>query len=241
MGGTIIITNPHVNGKRRIMPAIRMTSQVSAAQLAAYRNRDDFHYGKRAEFGPPESMRRGPRLQANSAKFEGVPMSKPVPQEAAIASWLAAQKEAMLALLADLVNIDSGSYDRAGVEAVGERLVRFLEESGLVIEREPHETFAPAIHVKLDEKRANEADSPMGHRDTSSQRRGGAAAFRNGERPSLWPCRRHEGGSHKRLRLAALQALRRPARARVSSRRTRRSVRCSRAVIERVARMLAES
>jgi glutamate carboxypeptidase len=94
-------------------------------------------------------------------------MSNPVPQEAVIASWLAGQKEAMLALLADLVNIDSGSYDRAGVEAVGERLVRFLEESGLVIEREPHETFAPAIHVKLDEKRANEKPIVlMGHRDT---------------------------------------------------------------------------
>ena len=94
-------------------------------------------------------------------------MSKPMPQEAAIAGWLAAQKEAMLALLADLVNIDSGSYDRAGVEAVGERLVRFYEENGLVIEREPHETFAPAIHVKLDDKRANEKPIVlMGHRDT---------------------------------------------------------------------------
>ena len=90
-----------------------------------------------------------------------------MPQEAAIAAWLAAQKEAMLALLADLVNIDSGSYDRAGVEAVGERLVRFYEENGLVIEREPHETFAPAIHVKLDDKRANEKPIVlMGHRDT---------------------------------------------------------------------------
>jgi glutamate carboxypeptidase len=94
-------------------------------------------------------------------------MTKPAPQEAAITSWLASQKEAMLALLADLVNIDSGSYDRVGVEAVGERLARFLEENDLVIEREPHEAFAPAIHVKLDDTRANERPIVlMGHRDT---------------------------------------------------------------------------
>ena len=94
-------------------------------------------------------------------------MTKPAPHETAITSWLASQKEPMLALLGDLVSIDSGSYDRAGVEAVGERLVRFLSEQGLVTEREPHETFAPAIHVKLDETRANEKPIVlMGHRDT---------------------------------------------------------------------------
>jgi glutamate carboxypeptidase len=95
-------------------------------------------------------------------------MTKPASQEAAaITAWLASQKEAMLALLGDLVNIDSGSYDRAGVEAVGERLVRFLEGEGLIIEREPHATFAPAIHVKLDDQRANEKPIVlMGHRDT---------------------------------------------------------------------------
>ena len=94
-------------------------------------------------------------------------MTKPAPQEAAITNWLATQKDAMLALLRDLVNTDSGSYDRAGVEAVGERLIRFFTEEGLVVEREPHETFAPAIHVKLDETRANEKPIVlMGHRDT---------------------------------------------------------------------------
>jgi glutamate carboxypeptidase len=94
-------------------------------------------------------------------------MPKPVPQEAAITEWLASQKETMLDLLRDLVNIDSGSYDHAGVEAVGERLARFYEEMGLIVEREPHETFAPAIHVKLDDTRVNEKPIVlMGHRDT---------------------------------------------------------------------------
>jgi glutamate carboxypeptidase len=94
-------------------------------------------------------------------------MTKPAPHEAAITQWLASQKEAMLALLRDLVDIDSGSYDRTGVEAVGERLIRFYAEQGLIAEREPHETFAPAIHVKLDDTRANEKPIIlMGHRDT---------------------------------------------------------------------------
>jgi glutamate carboxypeptidase len=94
-------------------------------------------------------------------------MTKPATHEAAITQWLASQKEAMLALLRDLVDIDSGSYDRAGVEAVGERLIRFYTEQGLIAEREPHEAFAPAIHVKLDDTRANEKPIIlMGHRDT---------------------------------------------------------------------------
>ena len=38
----------------------------------------------------------------------------------------------MLELLGELVNIDSGSYDKAGVEAVGQRLIRFFEEQGLL-------------------------------------------------------------------------------------------------------------
>ena len=36
----------------------------------------------------------------------------------AITHWLGEQQEAMVQLLADLVNIDSGSYDKAGVDAV---------------------------------------------------------------------------------------------------------------------------
>ena len=94
-------------------------------------------------------------------------MAKLTPQEAQISDWLAAQKEAMLGLLAELVNTDSGSYDKAGVEAVGERLIRFFEENGLPVAVEPHETFAPAIHVRLDDTRANERPIVlMGHRDT---------------------------------------------------------------------------
>ncbi len=37
--------------------------------------------------------------------------------ERAITHWLASQGDAMLDLIATLVNIDSGSFDKAGVDA----------------------------------------------------------------------------------------------------------------------------
>ncbi len=94
-------------------------------------------------------------------------MSGLAAQEAQIAEWLGTQKEAMLALLAELVNIDSGSYDKAGVDAVGRRLVAFFQENGLVTATEPNETYGEAIHVRLDDARPNERPIVlMGHRDT---------------------------------------------------------------------------
>jgi glutamate carboxypeptidase len=94
-------------------------------------------------------------------------MSARTPQEVQIAAWLGTQKEAMLALLADLVSIDSGSYDKAGVDAAGRRLVAFYEENGLVTSTEPDETYGDAIHVRLDDTLSNERPIVlMGHRDT---------------------------------------------------------------------------
>jgi glutamate carboxypeptidase len=94
-------------------------------------------------------------------------MTKLAPQEAQIVDWLAAQKEAMLALLREVVNIDSGSYDKAGVDAVGKRFIGFFGEHGLVTTREAHDTFGDAIHIRLDDKPTNEKPIVlMGHRDT---------------------------------------------------------------------------
>ena len=69
-------------------------------------------------------------------------MTKRAPHEATITDWLASQKEAMLALLSEVVNIDSGSYDKAGVDAVGQRFIRFFEEQGLTTAVEPNEASA---------------------------------------------------------------------------------------------------
>ncbi|MGY4415100.1 hypothetical protein ACVWW4_006836 [Bradyrhizobium sp. LB7.1] len=38
--------------------------------------------------------------------------------EAQITDWLAAQRQAMIDLLRDVVNIDSGSYDKEGVRVL---------------------------------------------------------------------------------------------------------------------------
>lgn len=94
-------------------------------------------------------------------------MTKLAPQEATITNWLASQKEAMLSLLAEVVSIDSGSYDKAGVDAVGARFVRFFKEQGLLTTVEPNERFGDAIHIRLDDKPSNERPIVlMGHRDT---------------------------------------------------------------------------
>ena len=94
-------------------------------------------------------------------------MAKLAPQEKAITDWLALQKEAMLSLLAEVVNLDSGSYDKAGVDAVGVRFMRFFQEQGLLTTVEPNERFGDAIHIRLDDKPSNERPIVlMGHRDT---------------------------------------------------------------------------
>ena len=87
--------------------------------------------------------------------------------EIKITEWLASQKAAMLALLADVVNTDSGSYDKAGVDAVGDRFIRHFNERGLITSVEPHETFGNAIHIRLADTPSNEKPILlMGHRDT---------------------------------------------------------------------------
>ena len=87
--------------------------------------------------------------------------------ETRISTWLAEQKGAMVDLLRDVVNIDSGSYDKAGVDAVGERFIAYFEQAGMSPTREQNITFGDAIHVRLDETPSNEKPVLlMGHRDT---------------------------------------------------------------------------
>jgi glutamate carboxypeptidase len=94
-------------------------------------------------------------------------MTKLNAKEAEITEWLASQQEAMLSLLGDAVNIDSGSYDKAGVDTVGDLFIDFFAQNGLLTSREPHERFGDAIHVRLDDNRPNEKPVVlMGHRDT---------------------------------------------------------------------------
>src|SRR5437667_152172 len=85
--------------------------------------------------------------------------------EKAVVEWLGGQKSAMLTLLEEIVNIDGGSYDKAGVDAVGARLRKFLEEQDVACETIENEKFGDALRATVGGP-SNSAIMLMGHRDT---------------------------------------------------------------------------
>ncbi len=92
--------------------------------------------------------------------------------EAEITAWLASQKEAMLAELAEMVNTDGGSYDKAGVDRTGAQVKRFLESHGIAVELLPQQKHGDCLRGIVDgghelgtgNQRSNIV--LMGHRDT---------------------------------------------------------------------------
>jgi glutamate carboxypeptidase len=95
-------------------------------------------------------------------------MSRLTDQESRIVEWLSEQEPAMVSLLGQLVNVDSGTYDKAGVDAAGEPLRAFFEAAGLAVEVLPHPAFGDAIRATLPLESANDQRPIvlMGHRDT---------------------------------------------------------------------------
>ena len=67
----------------------------------------------------------------------------------AVLDWLASQRPAMLALLEELVNTDSGSYDKAGVDAVGDHIRFFLDRHGIVHDTIASESFGDAVRATV--------------------------------------------------------------------------------------------
>jgi glutamate carboxypeptidase len=85
----------------------------------------------------------------------------------AVTAWLEEQKPAMLALLEEVVNIDSGSYDKPGVDAVGERFRRFFEEHGIETTVIANEGYGDALKAHVaGSGGGNKPIILMGHRDT---------------------------------------------------------------------------
>jgi glutamate carboxypeptidase len=84
----------------------------------------------------------------------------------AILDWLASQRPAMLALLEELVNTDSGSYDKAGVDAVGERIRGFLDRQGIVHDTVANDRYGDVVRALVGQQGANTSILLMGHRDT---------------------------------------------------------------------------
>ena len=69
--------------------------------------------------------------------------------EAAITAWLATQGEAMLELLRQMVEIDSGSYDKPGIDAVGAVAERFLRAHGIPVERLPQSRHGDCLRAPV--------------------------------------------------------------------------------------------
>jgi glutamate carboxypeptidase len=92
--------------------------------------------------------------------------------EATITAWLATQQDAMLAVLEAMVNTDGGSYDKPGVDAVGQIVQQFMAERGIPVEVVPREKYGDCIRATvaggdaLSGGNRKQKIVMMGHRDT---------------------------------------------------------------------------
>ena len=88
--------------------------------------------------------------------------------EKAVVAALAESGDAMLELLHRLVNIDSGSYDKAGVDAVQSVLREHLAANGIAADIHPDQTYGNCMTASV--KAADGSDARpvllMGHCDT---------------------------------------------------------------------------
>ena len=83
-----------------------------------------------------------------------------------VAEWLGGKRGEMIALLEQLVNIDSGSYDKAGVDAVGLALQDFFALAGIACERIPVAERGDAFKATLPGRTGGRPVMLLGHRDT---------------------------------------------------------------------------
>ena len=90
--------------------------------------------------------------------------------EAAITAWLATQHDAMIDMLREMVDLDSGSMNKPGIDAVGGVVQRFLERHGVPVEVIPQGKHGDCLRaaVPFDGPAGNGGGTVMlmGHRDT---------------------------------------------------------------------------
>ena len=90
--------------------------------------------------------------------------------EAPITAWLAEQQPAMLAMLREMVDTDSGSYNKPGIDAVGAVVRRFMADHGIPLETLPQHNHGDCLRaaVPWDGPAGNAGGNIvlMGHRDT---------------------------------------------------------------------------
>jgi glutamate carboxypeptidase len=87
-----------------------------------------------------------------------------------ITAWLATQQDAMIALLREMVDTDSGSYNKPGIDAVGAVVRRFLASQGIKVETIPQQKHGDCLRAAIpwDGPQGNAGGNIMlmGHRDT---------------------------------------------------------------------------
>jgi glutamate carboxypeptidase len=94
--------------------------------------------------------------------------------ESAITAWLATQQDAMIALLREMVDTDSGSYNKQGIDAVGALVRRFLAAHDIPVETIPQRNHGDCLRAAVPwdgPQRASLGNAGgnivlMGHRDT---------------------------------------------------------------------------
>ena len=90
--------------------------------------------------------------------------------ESQITAWLATQQDAMIALLREMVDIDSGSYNKPGIDAVGAVVQRFMAAHDIPIEVVRQQKHGDCLRASVpwDGPQGNSGGNVvlMGHRDT---------------------------------------------------------------------------
>ena len=90
--------------------------------------------------------------------------------ETQITTWLDTQRDAMVALLREMVDIDSGSYNKPGIDAVGDVVQRFMAAHAIPVEIVRQQKHGDCLRaaVPWDGPQGNAGGNilMMGHRDT---------------------------------------------------------------------------
>ncbi len=88
--------------------------------------------------------------------------------ERGVLDWIARQRDAMVALLAEVVGIDSGSYSKRGVDAVGDLFRARLGKAGIASEVIANREFGDCVLAEVPERggRGGAHALLLGHMDT---------------------------------------------------------------------------
>ena len=98
--------------------------------------------------------------------MQNTPEIIPGTVRAAVLTWLASQRQSMQTLLQEIVDIDSGSRQVEGIEAVAGVLRRHLEAAGIDVDFHPVEGYGQMLQGRVPGTPEGPAVFLMGHMDT---------------------------------------------------------------------------